>query len=145
LGEDGSARVQLSEGHMALQKLLLKLKRSGILLTICSRNEEDDVRALFAERIDFPLRLSDFAAVRANWLPKSDNLLDLAKQLNIDPSAFLFVDDNPSELLQMAAAWPDIRLLRADKDGSETAAKLSHCPGLYQLHQDREAEVRTTD
>ena len=46
LAEDGWNRLNLSEGHFELQKLLLRLKHSGILLAICSRNEEQDVKAL---------------------------------------------------------------------------------------------------
>ena len=145
LGEEGSEGVILSEGHCALQKLLLKLKRSGILLTICSRNEEEDVKALFESRDDFPLKWSDFAAVCANWKPKAENVERLAGLINVDPSAFLFVDDNSAELLRVAASWPEVRLLRADRDGSSTMNKLCHFPGLYQIHPDGEASSRTRD
>lgn len=100
LGEDGWDRVNVTEGHYELQKLLLRLKHSGMMLTICSRNEEQDVKELFEGRADFPLSWSDFAAVCANWQSKADNLQQLAQQLNIDPATFLFIDDNPVELLQ---------------------------------------------
>lgn len=145
LGEEGIEGVILSEGHYDLQKLLLKLKKSGILLTICSRNEEDDVKALFESRDDFPLKWTDFAAVTANWLPKADNLIRLTQQVNIDPSDFLFIDDNPVELLKMASALPDVNLLRAELNGRETMGKLLSYPRLYQLHRDDEANSRTSD
>lgn len=145
LGEAGVEGVTLTEGHYRLQKLLLRLKESGILLTVCSRNEELDVEALFNGREDFPLKMDDFAAVSANWQPKADNLLKLAKQLNINSSSFLFVDDNPAELLKMAAALPDVQLLRANHRGKETMIRICHYPGLYQLHQDEGAASRTTD
>lgn len=145
LGEEGSYGVKLSEGHCALQKLLLRLKHSGILLTICSRNEEEDVKALFESRADFPIKWTDFAVICANWQPKAENLNHLAQQLNIDPSAFLFIDDNSAELLKMASAIPNVRLLRADQNGRETMSKVSYYPGLYQLHPDSEASSRTYD
>ncbi|QMV40804.1 HAD-IIIC family phosphatase [Cohnella cholangitidis] len=145
LGEEGSDGITLSEGHIALQQLLLELKRSGILLTICSRNEEKDVKALFDSRDDFPLKWTDFAAVSANWQPKAENLNRLAQLLNIDPSAMLFVDDNPAELLKTASVLPEIRLLRADRDGMLTRNKISHYPGLYLNHPDGEAASRTRD
>ncbi|MCQ6559705.1 HAD-IIIC family phosphatase [Paenibacillus mendelii] len=145
LGEDGIDGVVLSEGHCRLQKLLLRLKQSGMLLTVCSRNEERDARALFDGRDDFPLKWNDFAAVYANWQPKSENLSRLAQQLNIDPSAFLFLDDNSAELLKMAAALPDVRLFRASRSGMETMNGLSHYPGLYQFRPDDEASSRTAD
>ncbi|RUT48749.1 HAD-IIIC family phosphatase [Paenibacillus anaericanus] len=145
LGEEGSYGVKLSEGHCALQKLLLRLKHSGILLTICSRNEEEDVKALFESRADFPIKWADFAAICANWQPKAENINHLAQQLNIDPSAFLFIDDNSAELLKMASAQPNVQLLRADQNGRETMSKISYYPGLYQLHPDGEASSRTYD
>ena len=100
LAEDGWDKVRLTEGHFELQKLLLRLKHSGIMIAICSRNEEQDVKALFEGRADFPLQWSDFAMVYANWKSKSDNVQQLAQQLNIDPATIVFVDDNPVELLQ---------------------------------------------
>ncbi|MGG3310334.1 HAD-IIIC family phosphatase [Paenibacillus lautus] len=145
LGEEGAEGVALTEGHHRLQRLLLKLKQSGVLLTLCSRNEEEDVKALFDTRSDFPLRWDDFAAVCANWQTKAENLNRLARILNIDPSAFVFVDDNPAELVKMAAVLPEVRLLRAKQNGEETMFGLCHFPGLYQLHQDNMAVSRTTD
>ncbi len=145
LGEDGWERVMLSEGHYELQRLLLKLKRSGIMLTICSRNEEQDVKTLFESREDFPLQWSDFAVVYVNWQSKADNVMQLAQQLNIDPSTLLFIDDNPVELLKMAESIPSVKLMRAVSDGLETTIKLSSYPGLYQIRPDHEAAIRTAD
>ncbi|WP_235886295.1 HAD-IIIC family phosphatase [Paenibacillus cymbidii] len=145
LGEDKAVGVKLTEGHLHLQHLLLKLKQSGIMLTICSRNEEADVRELFQLRQDFPLKWEDFAAVSANWSPKADNIQTLAKRLNIDASAFLFLDDNPAELLKAAAFLPQTKLLLADEDANSTTQKLSIYPGVYQLRVDDAAALRTAD
>ncbi|MFC7678009.1 HAD-IIIC family phosphatase [Paenibacillus sp. GCM10028914] len=145
LGEEGVEGISLTEGHTLLQKLLLRLKQSGILLTLCTRNEEEDVKALFEKRDDFPLKWDDFAAVCANWRTKAENLKHLAQILNIDPSSFLFVDDNPAELIKMAAAWPEVHLLRAKRSGQETMKGLCHYPGLYQLHSDGVGLSRTVD
>jgi FkbH-like protein len=145
LGEDGWNGVNLDEGHYELQRLLLKLKNSGIMLTICSRNEEQDVKTLFKEREDFILTWSDFTAASVNWQSKADNLLLLAQQLNIDPSAFLMIDDNPVELLEMMKSHSSVKLLRADRNSKETLSKLCHYPGLYQLRLDQEAALRTAD
>ncbi len=145
LGEDGRDSVNVTDGHYELQKLLLRLKHSGIILTICSRNEEQDVKDLFESRDDFPLQWTDFAAISANWLPKSDNVQQLAQQLNIDPATFLFIDDNPIELMKMAESMPAVKLLRAAPSGMETMIRLSHYPDLYQIRPDLEATNRTAD
>ncbi len=145
LGEDGIHGVTLSDAHVRLQNLLLLLKQSGMMLTICSRNEEKDVRELFEKRTDFSLHWNDFAAVCADWNPKPDNLIILSQQLNIDPSAMLFIDDNPAELLKMANRIPAVRLLRADPSGERTFTKLCHYPGCYLLLEDDSASLRTAD
>jgi FkbH-like protein len=145
LAEDGWSRLNVSEGHLELQKLLLRLKNSGILLAICSRNEEQDVRLLFDNRDDFPLGWSDFTIIYANWSPKADNLQQIAQQLNIDTSAMLFIDDNPAQLLHVGEAIPTINLLQAEISGMDTAVKLSYYPGLYQIRPDPEAALRTKD
>ncbi len=145
LGEDGIEGVLCTEGHRELQKVLLRLKQSGILLTLCSRNELKDVEELFLQRSDFPLRWEDFTAFKVNWLPKSDNLRTLALRLNIDPSSFLFIDDNPAELLKVAGSLPEVRLLQANKDAWITAVRLCRVPGLYLLRLDDSASVRSKD
>ncbi|SDO85130.1 HAD-superfamily phosphatase, subfamily IIIC/FkbH-like domain-containing protein [Paenibacillus sp. yr247] len=145
LGEDGEDGITLNKAHYELQNVLLRLKQSGILLTICSRNEEKDVLRLFNERTDFPLSWNDFAVINANWNSKPENLIDISRKLSIDPSAILFIDDNPAELLKMANHAPTVRLLRADPAGEQTLIKICNYPGLYQLRQDDSASLRTAD
>lgn len=145
LAEDGWSRLDVSEGHCELQKLLLRLKKSGILLAICSRNEEQDVRLLFDNRDDLPLRWSDFAIICANWNSKADNLQQIAQQLNIDTSSILFIDDSLVQLLEVGKAMPMVNLLQADANGMDTAIKVSYYPGLYQIRPDHEAALRTID
>ncbi|MEX1028429.1 MAG: HAD-IIIC family phosphatase [Paenibacillaceae bacterium] len=145
LAEDGWKSLNLTKGHYELQKLLLRLKHSGIMLTICSRNEEQDVKVLFERRDDFPLQWSDFALICANWQSKADNVRQLTQQLNIDSAAILFIDDNPVELLKMAEVMPMVKLLHAEVNGMDTMIKISHYPGLYQIRPDHEAAIRTAD
>jgi FkbH-like protein len=145
LAEDGWLRLDVSEGHYELQRLLVRLKNSGILLAICSRNEEQDVKLLFENRADFPLRWSDFAIICANWSSKADNLQQIAQQLNIDTSAMLFIDDNPAQLLHVGEAIPEINLLQAEVNGMDTVIRLSYYPGLYQIRPDQEASLRAID
>lgn len=145
IGEDGVEGIVFTEGHLQLQRLLLKLKQSGILLAICSRNEIDDVKFLFEQRRDLPLKWEDFASICANWQPKAENIYTISQQLNIDPSDFLFIDDNAAELLKVSGSFPSIRILQAEHDGLETKKRLLHYPGLYQLHSDSSASLRTGD
>lgn len=60
LAEDGLDKVLLTEGHQILQRLLLNLKQSGLILALCSQNQESDVMALLEQRDDFPLKKKTF-------------------------------------------------------------------------------------
>jgi len=145
LGEDGPGGVRAGPGHQALQRQLLLLKEAGVILALCSRNERADVERLFAQRKEFVLSLDDFAAVRVDWGSKPDNLLSIAAQLNLHPSAILFVDDNPAELARVAEGAPEVELVLADPSGEGTAAILSRHPGLFRLRADTSSALRTQD
>lgn len=145
LGEDGPDRLELGPGHHELYRLLDGLRKRGTLLALSSRNELADVEAVFRTRRDLPLRLEDFAAVRVSWAPKAGSLDAIARDLNIHPSAMLFVDDNGSELVKAQGAVQGLRVLLADPAGVETARALRHYPGLYPLARDEAAGLRTED
>jgi FkbH-like protein len=145
LGEDGPGGIQVGPGHRSLQRQLLRLKEAGFILALCSRNERADVEALFSQRKDFALSLSDFAAVRVDWNSKPQNLRSIAAQLNLHPSAVLFVDDNPAELAQVAEWAPEVELVLADPAGEATAAILARHPGLFRLRADAISALRTED
>jgi len=145
LGEDGPGGVRAGPGHLALQRQLLRLKEAGFVLALCSRNQWADVEGLFAQRKEFVLSLSDFASVRVDWSSKADNLRSIAAQLNLHPSAILFVDDNPAELARVAEGAPEVELVLADPAGEKTAAILSRHPGLFRLRADTTSTLRTQD
>ena len=86
-----------------------QLKSQGFLLTIASKNEEEDVKEFFIKRKDFPFNWNDFAVIKANWELKSQNILTIAKMLNIGTDAMLFIDDNPAEIQNVESAGIDIK------------------------------------
>lgn len=98
LGEDGIKNLLLTQAHKDLQDKMLEYKHKGFLLALASKNDYEDVKAMFRQRDDFPLQLSDFDCIKADWNPKSDNLIAIAKYFNIGLDSMLFIDDNPAEI-----------------------------------------------
>jgi FkbH-like protein len=145
LGEDGTDGVVLTDGHARLQRRLLALRDSGLFLALLSRNEEPDVRALFAARADFPLGWDDFLVHRVSWDAKSRGLREIADELRIDTGAVLFIDDNPGELLEATHGVPGLHCLHARSDADETVAALNHFPGLWAFAGTREDGLRIAD
>lgn len=136
LGEDGPAKVLLTEQHQQLQQQLLELRRQGILLALISRNELADVEELFALRADYPLRWSDFSAIEVSWGRKANALQRVASTLRVGLDAVLFVDDNPGELLAVSAELPQVHGLLADAPAMNTGRAIFFYPGLWRWRAD---------
>jgi FkbH-like protein len=100
---------------------------AGRLLAVCSKNSEEDVREVFAQRLDMPLRREHFAACRVNWSPKSENLKSIARELNLGLDSFIFVDDNPVECAEVEANCPGVLALQLPEDPEEIPQFLKHC------------------
>jgi FkbH-like protein len=144
LGEDGF-QVRLSAGHAALQSALKSLKASGLFLGVVSKNTREDVEALFAARADFPLKLADFSAVEIGWGSKSDAIRRACVQLRIDPSAIVFIDDNPGEMLEVAAHLPEVGLIHAAQDVEQTCRNLDFFPGIWTWGVSHADMIRVAD
>jgi FkbH-like protein len=121
IGEDGLGGIQLGSdapgnAYVAFQRELEKLWRRGILLAICSKNNEADAWAVFDQHPDMVLKRSHFAAARINWSPKSENLKSLADELGLGLQSFVFLDDNPRECEQVRMALPEVLTVSLPRD-----------------------------
>jgi FkbH-like protein len=86
----------------------LELERIGVILTVCSKNNEADVLNVWEHHPDMLLRREHFAAWRINWNNKADNINDIAKELNIGLDSLVFIDDSPAERELVKQALPEI-------------------------------------
>ena len=113
IGDDGLDRIQIgmetaqAEAYTAFQKYCLNLRERGILLAVCSKNDEATARTGFTHP-DSVLKLEHFAAFKANWLPKPDNIQQIALELSLGLDSFVFVDDNPAERAIVEAQLPTV-------------------------------------
>lgn len=101
LGEDGIDGIQVDgdypgKAYHYWQEGIKEIERKGVILAICSKNNQTDVEALFAAR-EMSLSLKDFACTRINWNDKATNIREIAQELNIGLDSMVFVDDNPTE------------------------------------------------
>jgi len=102
IGDDGADKILIgretpvAEAYTAFQEYCLRLRERGILLAVCSKNNEDVARSGFAHP-DSVLKVEHFSAFKANWEPKHENILEIARELNLGVDSFVFVDDNPAE------------------------------------------------
>ena len=102
VGDDGVENLEigqetsLGQVYSEFQNYIKMQKQLGVMLNVNSKNEE--VNALAGlQHPDGALKPDDFIIIKANWDPKSKNLVDIASELNILPDSLVFVDDNPAE------------------------------------------------
>lgn len=118
-GEDGPAGIELSEPFRALQQFMVEQHDAGMLLCLCSKNDEADIEAVFEARREMPLTGRHIVARRINWQPKSQNIRELAAELNLGLDSFIFIDDNPVECAEVAANAPQVLTLQLPQESAE--------------------------
>jgi len=131
VGDDGIAGLRLGEGtgegeaFKAFQGHLKRLQQLGVLLAVCSKNEEAIALDAIERHPEMLLRKADFVAIRANWRPKSDNIREIARQLDLGLDSFVFVDDNPAEREQVRRELPEVAVPDMGDEPANYAAILS--------------------
>ncbi len=103
VGDDGWENIQVGHGlgigkaFTEFQQWIKKLKNRGIIIAVCSKNDEDKAKEPFEKNPEMVLRLDDIAVFVANWENKADNIRTIQKILNIGFDSMVFLDDNPFE------------------------------------------------
>ncbi len=113
LGEAGTEGIELGNAYPGkaysdVQEMLLQFKKHGVILAICSKNNETDVLEAWEKNPFIILKKDDFATYRINWNNKVTNILDIVNELNIGLDSVVFIDDNPSERELVANSLPEI-------------------------------------
>lgn len=131
VGDDGANNIKLGapdpvgECFQAFQTALKGLRSRGILLAICSKNDEKFALSVIQEHPAMALHKSDFVAWRINWKDKAENLLSLAEELNLGLDSFVFLDDSPQERDQVRQLLPQVYTPDLPASPSELAPFLS--------------------
>ena len=102
IGDDGLDRIQIgretpvAEAYTAFQEYCLSLHRRGVLLAVCSKNDEVIAKSGF-EHPESILKLEHISCFKASWEPKHESIAAIAQALNLGVESFVFLDDNPAE------------------------------------------------
>jgi FkbH-like protein len=113
LGEEGVAGIQLGNTYPGncysdLQRYMVQASEHGIILAVCSKNNESDAIEVFEKNPNMILKLNHIVAYRINWENKPTNIKDLANEINIGTDSMVFIDDNPVERELVKSALPGI-------------------------------------
>lgn len=122
IGDDGIDGIKLGQGdslgeaHLAVQRHALALSKRGIILAVCSKNDDQIARQPFHDHPDMVLREEHIAVFQANWVDKATNIRAIAKMLNIGMDALVFLDDNPTERHIVRRELPEVAVPEVPDD-----------------------------
>jgi FkbH-like protein len=128
IGDDGMDGIKLGQGsalgeaHVAFQRYCRDLSRRGVILAVCSKNDEANARQPFEQHPEMVLRPSDIACFVANWNDKPANIRSIAERLNIGIDSLAFADDNPFERTIVRRELPMVAVPELPEDPALYAA-----------------------
>lgn len=132
IGDDGLDGIALGqnssvgEAHVALQRFLLDLRRRGVILAVCSKNEDAIARTPFRDHPEMVLKEDHIAVFIANWTDKANNIREIAATLNIGTDSLVFLDDNPVERGQVRAILPEVAVPELTEDPADYIGLLAN-------------------
>jgi FkbH-like protein len=138
VGESGPENLLIGDeglgwAYKEFQGEILKLKKQGVILAICSKNNTCDILEVMEQHPQMLIRPSMISCYRINWDDKPKNMLQISAELNIGLDAMMFVDDSPSEREMMRAILPDITILDMPDDPAYFADTLGKCSRFWPL------------
>ena len=124
IGDDGIENIQLGGSgagriFVEFQHWIRQLKNRGILLSVCSKNNEDTAKKVFESHPEMVLKLDDISVFVANWDNKASNIVEIQQRLNIGFDSMVFIDDSAFERNLVRQLIPDICVPEMPSDPAE--------------------------
>ena len=147
IGDDGMEGIELGQGsplgeaYVAFQDYVRELSRRGVILAVCSKNDEANAVEPFEKHPDMVLRRGDIASFVANWSDKAGNIRAIAEELNIGLDSLVFIDDNPFERNLVRQELPMVAVPEVSDDPTAYPVALAdagYFEGLAVTDEDRE-------
>lgn len=120
LSEDGIEGIKLSKGGLGkpyydFQNFVLTMYQHGVILAVCSKNDEKDVMRVFREHSEIPLKEKHISCFMVNWENKPSNIERIAEYLKIGLDSIVFVDDSSIEIESVKSLLPEVTAIQFDK------------------------------
>ncbi len=124
IGDDGVENIQIGnigigKAFTEFQYWVKKLVKRGIIVAVCSKNDENIAKEPFLKHPDMILRFDDISVFIANWENKADNIRQIQSILNIGFDSMVFLDDNPFERNLVRENIPDIIIPELPEDPAD--------------------------
>ena len=138
VGEDGIEGIKIGieypgSIYRSFQQAIIDASNRGIILAICSKNNLSDVMEVFDKNKEMLIKENHIACFRVNWNNKAQNLIEIAKELNIGIDSLGFIDDNPAERQMIRQNLPDVMVLEIPDDPSQYEKALRDWPFVQRI------------
>lgn len=148
VGEDGIDNIKLGKtypgsAYREFQQSVLNLYNRGVMIALCSKNNEQDVMEVLEKHPDMILRKDHFVSMKINWDDKVTNLREMSIELNIGLDSSVFIDDSDFEINQVKAMLPEVKTIKMPKDPSLYKDVLSSCGLFDSLRFSEEDRIRS--
>ncbi|MBF0098641.1 MAG: HAD family hydrolase [Magnetococcales bacterium] len=136
VGEEGVAGIKLGlvapgSVYRELQQQILELYHRGIILALCSKNNEESVFEVLDQHPECVLKRQHLSAWRINWQDKPSNIRELANELNIGLDSMVFMDDSPFEIELVRQALPEVAVIHFTRERLYQIRQLLASSGLF--------------
>jgi len=148
IGDDGLDGISLGEGSaegeafLQFQRYTKALSKRGVILAVCSKNDNANALEAFEKHPEMILRRSDIAAFFANWDDKATNLRRIATELNIGTDTLVFADDNQFERNLIRRELPEVHVPELPEDPSLFGATIADAGYFEAIELTREDITR---
>jgi FkbH-like protein len=121
IGEDGVEKIALSTNDKngvffeEIHYLIKSLTGDGVLVCLCSKNNESDLDEVWKSRFDIALKENDIFARKVNWQSKDKNLQELIEELNVGTDSIVFIDDSSFEISCVENSLPEVTTLQVPR------------------------------
>ncbi len=149
IGETGVSGIYLSPSkfpgniYWQMQHVFLRVKESGGLLALVTKNEASDLEAYFSDHENKVLEREDFVSIKANWQDKTANILQLSLDLNLGLDSFVFLDDSDLEVNLVSSVLPSVTTIQVPTDVSKYPNIAGEIERLFRLTEKSASPDRT--
>jgi len=139
IGDDGLEGIEIGQGSAsgesfaALQAHAKRLAGRGVILAVCSKNDEANALQPFEKHPEMVLRRDDIASFVANWDDKATNLRRIARELNIGLDTLVFLDDNPFERNLVRGELPEVAIPEFPEDDPALVPQMLADAGYFDM------------
>lgn len=136
IGEDGKDGVSWDHSeatykHRIYQRLLQRFSDEGVLIAVCSKNNESIAREGL-NRSDLIFDKESIVASEINWSLKSESIRRILGELNLGADDAVFIDDSEFEINEVSTNVPGITSVCFPTENRDVSDFLSQIAALFE-------------